>query len=141
MPLIYISVREGNSPEQKKKISEGVHQAMVDVLGLPEDDFNQVFLESSVENMTFDPNYFGMHRSPKAVFIQMFFNHRPDEMKARLFETIADNLVRDAGMRREDVLQTICETANANWWAVGRTIDEETGLDSRMSKRETATAA
>ena len=78
---------------------------MVDVLGLPEDDFNQVFLESSIENMTFDPNYFGLHRSPKTVFIQMFFNHRPDEMKTRLFETIADNLVRDAGMRREDVLQ------------------------------------
>jgi len=134
MPLIYVSIREGNTPEQKKKIAAGIHKAMIDVMGLPEDDYNQVFFESSVDNMIFDPNYFGLHRSPKAVFIQMFFNHRPAEMKAKLFETIADNLVRDAGMRREDVLQTICETATENWWAMGRTIDKETGLDSRMAK-------
>ena len=138
MPLIYVSIREGNTLEQKKKISGGIHQAMIDVLGLPEDDYNQVFLESSTDNMIFDPNYFGLFRSPKAVFIQMFFNNRSPEMKAKLFETIADNLVRDAGMRREDVLQTICETANENWWAMGRTIDEETGLDSRMSKEFTS---
>ena len=134
MPLIYVAVREGNTPEQKKRIAGAIHAAMIDVLGLPEDDYNQVFLESSVENMVFDPNYFGLARSPKAIFIQMFFNHRPAEMKSRLFETIADNLVRDAGMRREDVLQTICETAIENWWALGRTIDPETGLDSRMGK-------
>ena len=138
MPLIYVSVREGNTPEQKKKIAGGIHKAMMEGLGLPEDDYNQVFLESSVDNMIFDPGYFGLHRSPKAVFIQMFFNHRPAEMKAKLFETIADNLVRDAGMRREDVLQTICETATENWWAMGRTIDGETGLDSRMAKAAAA---
>jgi len=94
MPVIYVSIREGNAPEQKKRIAAGIHKAMIDVMGLPEDDYNQVFLESSADNMIFDPNYFGLYRSPKAVFIHMFFNHRPAEMKAKLFETIADNLVR-----------------------------------------------
>lgn len=88
----------------------------------------------SSRSQDFDPNYFGMYQSPKAIFIQLFFNHRPAEVKKQLFETIADNLVRDAGMRREDVLQTICEVASENWWAFGRTINEETGLDSRMAK-------
>ena len=84
MPVIYVSIREGNAPEQKKRIAAGIHKAMIDVMGLPEDDYNQVFLESSADNMIFDPNYFGLYRSPKAVFIHMFFNHRPAEMKAKL---------------------------------------------------------
>jgi len=67
------------------------------------------------------------------VIIRMTFNHRPPAQKAALFETVADRLVTTVGMRREDVLMTILETAAENWWATGRTIDPETGFDTRMS--------
>jgi 4-oxalocrotonate tautomerase len=132
MPMIYVSMRKGTSTQYRKAIAGSIHRAMMDVMGLPEDDYNQVTHQLDPEDMIFDPNFWGVERSPNTIFIQMFFNPRPDEMKARLFGAIVENLEREPGLARGDVMMNICETGMANWWAQGREIDPVTGLDIRM---------
>ena len=134
MPLIHVYLKKGVTREYKRAISDGIYRAMIDVLHLPDDDYNQVTFEMDPEDMRYDPNYFGVHRSEKVVFISITFNNgRAPETKTQLFETIAANLVKSPGMRIEDVMMYILEAARENWWAYARTINPETGLDSRMA--------
>jgi hypothetical protein len=44
-PLVRISLREGTTPEYRKAIAEGVHQAMVEAMAVPAQDRFQVISE------------------------------------------------------------------------------------------------
>jgi 4-oxalocrotonate tautomerase len=132
MPIIYVSLRKGTPVAFRKAIAQGIQRAMISTLKIPADDYFQVTHELEPENMIYDRNFFGVVRSDEAVFIQLFFNHRPGDLKKALFAAIADNLVRDPSIRREDIFMSIAETAFENWWAQGRTVNPETGTDSRM---------
>ena len=134
MPLIEVWLREGKPAPYRKAIAESIHRAMVDVMKIPEDDYFQVTYEMSAENLIYDANYFGVPRGEDMVLIKLAFNARPAAVKQRLFETIADNLVANPGLRREDIGMSIAETAFENWWAYARAVDPETGTDARMSK-------
>jgi len=134
MPLIQVWMRKGKPSAYKAAISESIHQAMMSVMKLPGDDYFQVTHELEEENYIFDPNYFGMPRSPDFLMIRLSFNARPAAMKQALFEAIADNLVASPGLRREDLGMSIVETAFENWWAHGRRVDNDTGTDSRIGK-------
>ena len=133
MPLITVYVRTGNTDEFTSEIAAGVQRAMIDVLGLPDDDYFQVTHELAPADMRYDPNFFGVARGPNAVMIELAFNARPAEVKQRLFEQVADNLERSPGVARADLFMSIDERDPANWWAFARTVDPETGTDSRMS--------
>jgi|GEM_PF-1720318 len=134
MPFIRTYVIEGTPPAQKKQIAKGIQQAMIDTFGIPDDDYFQVTHEMAEEDLIFDRNFFGVARGPRPVMISLSFNSRPAEAKQALFEAIAANLTRDAGIAIEDIYMSILEAAPANWWVHARTIDPETGTDSRMSK-------
>ena len=133
MPLINMYLHEGTDVERRRAIASAIHKGMVDVLGIPDDDYFQVTHELDAENLLYDRNYFGVARSDDAVIVRLSFNARPAAAKQALFEAIADNMVNDAGLSRDDIFMTIVETAPENWWANARTVDSVTGTDSRMS--------
>ena len=135
MPIVNVSLRKGTPPEYRKAISSGIHKAMIENLHLPEDDYFQITHELEPENFVFDANFFGHHRSERMVVLQFFFNARSPAVKESFYNEVADNLVRDAGLRREDIMINIVEPAPQNWWIFGRTVDPETGFDSRMGAR------
>lgn len=132
MPMVYIWMNEGKDEAYRKNVSEGIHAAMMDVLGVPEDTWDQFFNEMKPGTMIYDPNYFNVPRGPDMMFIQFFFNTRPKEMKARFFEAVADEVTQRSGLRRQDLLMNIVEVPWENWWAYGRTVDPKTGYDTRM---------
>jgi phenylpyruvate tautomerase PptA (4-oxalocrotonate tautomerase family) len=45
MPLVRISLRKGTTPEYRKAIADGVHQAMIDAIAVPAKDRFQVITE------------------------------------------------------------------------------------------------
>ena len=135
MPMVYIQMHEGKDAAYKKAVSDGIHVAMMDVLGVPDDTWDQFFNEHKPGNMVYDSNYFGVPRSPDMMFIHFFFNTRPKEMKERFFEAVADEVTKRAGLRREDLLMAITEVPWENWWAFGRTVDPKTGFDTRMKEQ------
>ena len=137
MPIVHVNLKKGTSTEYRSAVAQAIKDALLGVLELPDDDYNQVTFEHEPENMIYDPNFWGLPRSEKMIFVSMSFNERSPELKARLFETVADNLVAAVGLRREDVMMRIVEVARENWWAHGRTVNAETGFDSRMANTPT----
>lgn len=116
MPLVRISLREGKSPSYLESIGESIHQAMVATIGVPADDRFQIFSEHSVEGLAYDPNYLGIKRDDDIVVIQISLNAgRTLDQKRALYRTVADNLSKDPGLRKEDVLISLVEVGKENW--------------------------
>jgi phenylpyruvate tautomerase PptA (4-oxalocrotonate tautomerase family) len=133
MPLINVYLRQGTTPEYRHNVSTALHQAMVDVLKIPEDDQFHVFHEVTPDNFHMQSVAFGLSRSERTMFIQLIFNQRTAEQKCELFRAIVDDLRLLADVPEEDVMLMVLETARENWWAAGRVVSPETGYDERMT--------
>jgi phenylpyruvate tautomerase PptA (4-oxalocrotonate tautomerase family) len=47
MPLVRIALRKGTTPEFRRALSESVHRAMVETIGIPEQDRFQVLTNTT----------------------------------------------------------------------------------------------
>lgn len=114
MPLVRIDLRRGRPAEERRAIADAVHKALVEAIGIPEQDRFQVVSEHDEGGLIFDPSYLGIARSDKVVFIQIAISvGRPVEKRTAIFERIAARL---AGLvRPEDVLVNLTETQKENW--------------------------
>jgi 4-oxalocrotonate tautomerase len=70
MPLVRIDLRHGTSPEYRKALGDGVHRAMVEAIAIPPDDRFQVIAEHLASDLIYDPQYLGVHRSERVVFVR-----------------------------------------------------------------------
>ena len=134
MPRVDISLREHTTDDARRRaISDAIHKSMIDVLGIPEDDRFHTFHVQGPGTMLYEPVVFGIERSERCMFIQLVFNHRTPEQKQALFAAIVENLGNDAGVRSDELMLYVVETAGENWWAEGRVVDPDTGYDERMT--------
>ena len=134
MPLITVNLRKGTTADQRRAISDGIHAAMMDVLGVPADDQFHVFNELDETTMIYQPVAFGRPRNDRMMFIQLYFNERTDEVKQALFAAIVANLRERAGVTEDEIALVVVETGRSNWWASGRVVDPTTGYDERMTQ-------
>jgi len=115
MPLVHIDLRKGKEAGYRKEIGRVVHEALVSV-GVPKDDRFQVIGEHEAENLQFDSDYLGIHRTEQLVIIQITWNEgRTTEQKKALYKAIADGLHSTVGLRREDVFINLVEVKKENW--------------------------
>ena len=116
MPLVRIDLREGTSAEYRRAIADGVHQAMIDALAIPLDDRFQVIAEHSADNLIYDPQYLGIKRSDRVVFIQITLSagRKPGQKRA-LYKRITELLANSPGVRPEDVVINLVEVVWENW--------------------------
>lgn len=133
MPITYLSLKKGKPAEYRDAVHASIKRALVDTFALPDDDYSGVTLQLDTADMYFDPNFFGLPRSDDTIFIHMSWNRRTPELKTKLFETIADNLETSPGLNRADLMIVVTETAPENWWVHGRTTNQDTGLDTRIT--------
>ena len=116
MPLVRISLRQGTSAQYRKAIADGVHRALVEAIAIPEKDRFQVISEYTPENLIYDPDYLGIQRSDKVVFVQITMSGgRKPAQKRALYKRIAELLAASPGLRPEDVLVNLVEVAWENW--------------------------
>lgn len=116
MPFTRIAVKEGTPQEKRKLIAHGVHQAMVDSIGIPHDDFFQLISEYGQGDFFFDRNFLGIDRSDDLVVIQITMRRgRSDAMKRDLYAKIAGNLQGGAGIHPEDVFIYLSENDFSDW--------------------------
>ena len=119
MPLVTITVREGQSPEFLQKVGDAVHAALVAKAPIPEADRFQIFHEVPAANLVADPTFAGSHpveRSENVLIIQITLNAgRTDEVKSALYAEIASRLQAEAGVRPDDVFINLVEVMKQNW--------------------------
>jgi len=116
MPLVRISLLEGRTKSAIEKISNIVHQAMVETISVPPLDRFQVVTEYPKGYLVYDPDYLNIRRSDEVVFIQITLNQgRSLELKKALYARIAEQLHQEVGVRKEDVLINLVEVPKENW--------------------------
>ena len=131
MPIVRITLRAGTTMRMRQAIADGVHKAMVKVIGIPENNRFLIIDERPAETMMFDPTYLDVRRE-NVVYVEMTLAPgRPRELKREFYRTVADNL-QAAGVRREDVFIVLYESQRENW-SVGN--GEAQLLDSELLRR------
>ena len=116
MPLVRIALRKGTSPEYRRGIADGVHQAMVEAIAIPADDRFQVISEYSAENLIYDAQYLGVKRSDRVVFIQITLSagRKPGQKRA-LYKRITELLAKSPGVDPEDVVINLVQVTWEDW--------------------------
>jgi phenylpyruvate tautomerase PptA (4-oxalocrotonate tautomerase family) len=116
MPLVRVSLRQGQPPSYLATVGEAIHQAMIGTINVPKDDRFQIITEHSAGGLIYDPSYLGISRTDKIVIIQITLNlGRTLDQKRALYRAIAEHLAKDPGIRKEDVLINLVEVAKENW--------------------------
>ncbi|MGY6655753.1 tautomerase family protein [Amycolatopsis sp. TRM77291] len=94
-------------------LGNAVHDAMVETLGIPDDDRFQVLNGQSA--LKYD-DYLGIHRDEGVVYVAITMRQgRTDEQKKALYRRIAELAEEYAGAAPRNVLVTITENNPVDW--------------------------
>jgi phenylpyruvate tautomerase PptA (4-oxalocrotonate tautomerase family) len=116
MPLVRIALRKGTKPEFRRALSDSIHRAMVETIGIPEQDKFQIVTEHDADGLIYDPAYLGIARSDGVLLIQITLSAgRSVEVRKALFARIVERLRERPGVRPEDVFVGLVEVAKENW--------------------------
>ena len=116
MPLARISLRRGKPAEYRRGVGQAVQRALVDTFDVPPDDCFQIITEYDGDSLVYDRHYLGVERSDELVIIELTLSFgRTLDQKRALFREIAANLTEAVGLRPEDALVVLVETARVNW--------------------------
>jgi phenylpyruvate tautomerase PptA (4-oxalocrotonate tautomerase family) len=116
MPLVRIDLRQGKTPEYRRKIGQMVYRAMLETIKMPENDRFQVITDHPEDGLIYDPSYLGINRTDDIVFIQITLNAgRTLEQKKALYARVVELLGKEPGIRMEDVFINLVECAKEDW--------------------------
>ena len=116
MPLTRISLRKGKSAAYKKALMQGVYQALRESFNVPEDDQFMMIHEHDEADFIYGKQYWDIARSDDLVIIQLTVsNTRTVEQKKALYAHIVQLLVKNTGIRAEDVFINLIEVNKENW--------------------------
>src|SRR6185436_1437209 len=73
MPLVRIDFIEGRSDAEIAAISDAVHRALVEVVGVPERDRFQVINAHPRGHLLYNPAYLNIPRTDDIIMVQVFF--------------------------------------------------------------------
>jgi phenylpyruvate tautomerase PptA (4-oxalocrotonate tautomerase family) len=116
MPLVRLSLIKGKSRDYVRAIGDGVHRALIEAYSIPPDDRFQLIQHHEPDDLIYDADYLGIHRTDDVVFINIVASRgRTTAQKQTLFRLIADNLRHDPGVRPEDVLVVMSPNEREDW--------------------------
>ena len=116
MPLVRIEIYKGKSKLYKKAILNGVHNALVSVFKISEDDRNQRIYELDQENFERRQN-----KSTNFTIVEITaFKGRSIEEKRKLYQEIFMNLKDNPGIEENDILVYLKEPELENWGIRGK---------------------
>lgn len=115
MPLVKIEIRKGKSDEFKKAILDGIHDALVKSIKIPDHDRFQRLYELDKNNFESPPN-----KTDNVIIIEItMFQGRSIESKKNLYKEIVDNLAKNPGIDGEDITIVLYEPPLENWGVKG----------------------
>lgn len=116
MPFIRTAVRHGTSREAKQAVVDGIHQALVDAIGMPADELFNLITEYEPENFHYDRRFNGIARSDRLVLIEITLRRgRSDAMKKALYAGIANQLQARAAVSPADIFIFMHENDYSDW--------------------------
>ena len=116
VPLVQIDLDRSLAARLKDRISDEIHQALVDALDITPTDRFQIFRTHDAGELVFDPTYNDVDRQ-NLVYIQILMVHAYDvDTKTKMFAHLVKRL-EGIGIRHEDVLIGVVENGFEDWYA------------------------
>jgi len=116
MPFIRTCVHKDTPAAQRQSIVDGIHQALVDSIGMPADELFNLVTDYDAQQFFYSRTFNGVARSDAVVVIDITLRRgRSDAMKRALYAGIAQNLEKNAGVAPSDVFIFMHENDYSDW--------------------------
>jgi 4-oxalocrotonate tautomerase len=115
MPVTRIAIREGKTSEYKQALMDEIYEAMRETVAIQDGDRFMAITEHASDAFAYGA-FLGIQRSADLVQIQVFWAPgKSTEAKLAMYRRIVERLGEQPGVRPEDVLISVTETAAENW--------------------------
>ncbi|MET9244537.1 tautomerase family protein [Nonomuraea sp. NPDC003709] len=117
MPFVRIDALRAD-PKRLEALGRAVHDALVEAIGIPQDDLFQVLTSHDGTRGTFryDDGYLGIHRDDDLVFVAVTMRAgRTADQKQALYRRIAELAEQYAGTEPRNVFVTVSENSLLDW--------------------------
>lgn len=120
MPLVRIDIPDSLPADRwAPVIGHAVHDAMVETIGVPEDDRFQIVSAHAVRRLVMDPHFPGTVRPTEPFIIQITLRAgRTDDQKRALYAGIERRLVA-AGLPGNSAMIVLTENTSPDWSFAG----------------------
>ncbi|HXD66006.1 MAG TPA: tautomerase family protein [Solirubrobacteraceae bacterium] len=115
MPVTRIAIREGKTSEYKQALMDEIYEAMRETVAIKDGDRFMAITEHASDAFAYGA-FLGIERSDDLVQIQVSWAPgKSTEAKLAMYRRIVERLAQQPGVRPEDVLISVTETAAENW--------------------------
>ena len=116
MPFAKIHVLEGQYDEARLgKVSKAVQDGLMSTLGVPPDDFFQIFHILPRSQFRHTPSFLGLKYSDDLIVLEVtFISGRPKDKRLGLLKALNDGVVAAAGISPDDLLIMLYEVPGEN---------------------------
>jgi 4-oxalocrotonate tautomerase len=115
MPVTRIAIREGKTDDYKQALLDEIYEAMRETVAIKEGDRFMAITEHGPHDFAYGP-FLAIDRSDDLVQIQVFWAPgKTAEQKLSMYRRIVERLGASPGVRPQDVLISVTETAAENW--------------------------
>lgn len=116
MPFIHTHVPQASSDEAREAIVQAIHQALVEGIGMPEDELFNMVTGYAPGHFAFSRSFNGVARSDAVVVVEITLRRgRSDAMKRALYAAIARKLQEMAHVAPADVFIFMHENDYSDW--------------------------
>jgi 4-oxalocrotonate tautomerase len=115
MPVTRIAIREGKTTEYKQALMDEIYESMRETVAIKDGDRFMAITEHGEHEFAYG-SFLGIDRSEDLVQIQVFWAPgKSVDAKLAMYQKIVERLGTNPGVRPEDVLISVVETAAENW--------------------------
>ena len=116
MPLARVHVLEGQYDQARlAKVSEAIQNALIEILGVPPDDFFQIHHVLPRDRYLHTPGFLGQTYSDDMILLELtFIAGRPKEIRLALLKSLNEKVVAAAGISPDDLVIMVYEIAGEN---------------------------
>jgi hypothetical protein len=116
MPLAKVHVLEGQYDKARlAKMSEAIQNALIEVLGIPPDDFFQIHHVLPRNRYLHTPAFLGQKYSDDMILLELtFITGRPKETRLALLKSLNEKVVAAARISPADLVIMLYEIAGEN---------------------------
>jgi 4-oxalocrotonate tautomerase len=115
MPVTRIAIRNGKTPQYKQALMDGIYEAMRETVAIKDGDRFMAITEHDEHEFAYGA-FLGIERSDDLVQIQVFWAPgKTADAKLAMYKRIVERVGANPGVRPEDVLISVVETAAENW--------------------------
>jgi 4-oxalocrotonate tautomerase len=116
MPVTRVAIRKGKSTAYRQAILDGIYAAQLEAVHISEGDRFMALSEHEASEFAYGADFLGIRRTDDLVQIQVFWAPgKAVDLKKAMYRKIVEHLGKNPGVRAEDIMISVFESAAENW--------------------------